>query len=152
MFHLNFKPIFVVSPRRSYSIIVTAPSVSTRSSTHLAAWIDEAEMTPDQLEIKRIASKWNEVRLMDAEQAAGLEPEWKEAHTRYFEKYHKDMDYAQEVITRLQGLIEPPKIQKKSKSQKKRDKWNKIQERTAIRSANAASLARVQAENLAAKN
>ena len=107
-------------------------------------------MTPDQLEIKRIAAKWNEVRLMDAEQAASLEPEWKEAHTRYFEKYHKDMDYAQEVVTRLKDFYEPPKIQKKSKSQKKRDKWLKIQERTAIRAANAKTLLRVQAENLAA--
>jgi hypothetical protein len=97
-------------------------------------------MTGEQAEIKKIAAKWNEVRLMDAEQAAGLEPEWKEAHARYFEKYHRDMDYAQVVVGKLQGLLEPPRLQKKSKSQKKRDRWAVIQEREAIRAANAKKL------------
>ncbi|GKY92723.1 hypothetical protein MPSEU_000242300 [Mayamaea pseudoterrestris] len=120
-------------------------AVPSRSSTRLTGWIPEADMTTDQLEIKKIAAKWSEVRLMDAEQAESLEPEWKEAHTRYYEKFHKDMEYAQEVVGKLQGMIEPPKLTKKSKSQKKRDKWLKIQERESIRATNAAKIAAVAA-------
>lgn len=93
-------------------------------------------MTADQLEIKKISNKWAEVRLLTREEAEStLDAEWIEAYNRYFEKFQDDMtrmqDYAQQVIK----SIEPPKIQKKSQGQKKRDKWAKVQVREAARAA-----------------
>jgi len=114
--------------------------MAASSSTTLAARIPEEEMTADQLEIVRISEKWSKVRLMSSEEAASLEPEWKEAYDRYHEKYHKDMEYMMEVAGKVQKLIEPPKVQKKSKGQKKRDKWAIVQARDAARAAAAAAL------------
>jgi hypothetical protein len=98
--------------------------------------VPEEDMTADQLEIKKIAEKWTLVRVMDADQVAALEPEWQEAHARYFEKYNRDMEYATEVTGKVKNMIEPDKIQKKSKSQKKRDKWAIVSARDAYRKAN----------------
>jgi len=64
-----------------------------------------------------------------------LEPEWKEAHTRYFDKYDEDMEKMQEIATKLQKLIEPPKVERKTKGQRKRDKWATVQAREAARAA-----------------
>lgn len=88
-------------------------------------------MTPEQMEIKKVANKWSEVRLMDADQVESLEPEWKEAYNRFYEKFNRDMEYGEEIAARLRDMIEPPKVQKKSKAQKKRDKWAKVQARQA---------------------
>jgi hypothetical protein len=93
-------------------------------------------MTADQLKIKEISAKWNEVRLMSKEEAAGLDGEWKEAHERFFEKYDTNMESMEEIATKLQKMIEPPKVEKKTKGQRKRDKWAIIQEREAFRAAN----------------
>lgn len=91
-------------------------------------------MTADQLEIKKIAEKWTDIRLLSRDEAkAQLDGEWLEAYNRFYEKYDKDMDYMQEIADKLQTMIEPPKVQKKSKGQKKRDAWAKVQAREAAR-------------------
>jgi hypothetical protein len=41
-----------------------------------------------------------------------------------------------ELMEKIKKSIDPPKVQKKSKSQKKRDKWAKVQARDAYRLAN----------------
>lgn len=93
-------------------------------------------MTADQLEIKRIADKWSEVRLLDRDAAKDdLEPEWQEAYNRFYEKYDKDMEFMTDVAEKLQNMIEPPKVEKKTKGQKKRDAWAKVQAREAARAA-----------------
>jgi hypothetical protein len=114
--------------------------VTNRSPTALLAWIPEEEMTASQLEVKRIADKWSEVRLMSAEDAASLDAEWKEAYDRFHEKYNKDMEYMQEIAGKVQKLIEPPKVEKKSEGQRKRDKWAIVQAREAARAAARAAL------------
>jgi len=94
------------------------------------------DMTADQLEIRKISEKWSEVRLLGRDEVGDLDSEWQEAHQRYFEKYDKDMEFMQDVATKLQKMIEPPKVQKKSKGQKRRDAWAKKQ---ALASARAAA-------------
>jgi len=111
------------------------PTCSVRSTSALSALISEDEMSADQLEIKKIADKWGEVRLMDKDATGSLEPEWQEAYNRFYEKYDKDMEYMTEVTEKLQKMIEPPKVEKKSKGQKKRDAWAKVQAREAARAA-----------------
>lgn len=82
-------------------------------------------MSSDQLEIKKIVDKWNEIRHMDKEEAASLDGEWKEAYDRFHEKYDKDMERMKEIVKAVKKQIEPPKIGKKTKGQKKRDAFAK---------------------------
>lgn len=72
---------------------------------------------------------------MSKEEAAKLEPEWKEAYDRYFDKYESDMERMTEIAEKLQRMIEPPRVEKKTKGQRKRDAWAKVQEREAARAA-----------------
>ena len=102
----------------------------TRSSTALYSTLSE-----EQQEIKKIQEKWNEVKFMDADQAASLEPEWKEAYDRFYEKYDSDMVKMTEIAEKLEKMIEPPKVEKKTKGQRKRDAWAKVQAREAARAA-----------------
>jgi hypothetical protein len=92
-------------------------------------------MTEDQLKIDGIRNKWNEVRKMNREEADSLEPEWKEAHTRYFDKFNENMVEMELIASKLKGMIDLNQIEKKTKGQRKRDKWAKIQERDAFRAA-----------------
>jgi hypothetical protein len=93
-------------------------------------------MSANQLEIKKIQDKWGQIRLMDKSQTASLEPEWKEAYNRFFEKYDSDMQKMTDIATKLEKMIEPPKVEKKTKGQRKRDAWAKVQAREAARAAN----------------
>lgn len=90
-------------------------------------------MSVDQLEIKKIASKWADYRHLSVDEIE--EPDWKEAHTRYFEKYGTDMVKLEDIATRLQKMIEPPRAEKKTKGQRKRDIYAKVQAREAARAA-----------------
>jgi hypothetical protein len=111
-------------------------------------------MSPAQKEIASIQARWNVVRHMSKEEVDAMDDttdgEWKAAYYRYFERYHKDMEKMTEIATKLQAMIEPPRIQKKSKSQRKRDKWNKIVARTNARAKEASDLLTVQQNNAAA--
>ena len=93
--------------------------------------------TSDTKQIEDIQEKWNAVRHMSADEAASLEPEWKEAHDRFYEKYASDMDKMTEIAGKLQKMIEPPRVEKKTKGQRKRDAWAKVQAREAARAAKA---------------
>jgi len=77
---------------------------------------------------------------MTREEAEKLEPEWKASYDRYHEKYEKSMGQMQEIAARLQKTLEPPKVQKKSKGQRKRDKWAIVQARQQARAAALAAL------------
>ena len=103
----------------------------TRRSTALFGMLPESEMTTEQKEIKDIVDKWSEVRMMSKEEAAKLEPEWKEAYDNFHDKYESDMVKMQEIATNLERMIEPPKVDKKTKGQKKRDAVVRKQERIA---------------------
>ena len=91
-------------------------------------------MSSDQLEIKQIQDKWNSIRHMDREQAQKeLDGEWLEAFNNFYEKYDDDMTRMTEIAEKLQRMIEPPKVQKKSKGQKRRDAYAKVVARETAR-------------------
>jgi hypothetical protein len=123
-------------------------------STSLYALLPEEEMSPAQKEIASIQARWNVVRHMSKEEVDAMDDatdgEWKAAYYRYYERYHNDMEKMTEIVTKLQAMIEPPRIQKKSKAQRKRDKWNKIVARTNARAKEASDLLQVQQNNAAA--
>eukprot|EP00527_Entomoneis_sp_CCMP2396_P004283 CAMPEP_0198141096 /NCGR_PEP_ID=MMETSP1443-20131203/4166_1 /TAXON_ID=186043 /ORGANISM="Entomoneis sp., Strain CCMP2396" /LENGTH=133 /DNA_ID=CAMNT_0043803733 /DNA_START=83 /DNA_END=484 /DNA_ORIENTATION=+ len=99
----------------------------------LSAVLAEEDMNEGQKEIAVIKEKWGEVRHMSPEEAAKLEPEWKEAYDRFNEKYDSDMERMTEISEKLQKMIEPPKVDKKTDGQRRRDKWAKVQAREAAR-------------------
>ena len=75
-------------------------------------------------EIKKIQAKWSEVRHLSREEAKEqLDGEWLEAHTRFMDQYDSDMERMEEIVTKLEKQIEPPKVQKKTKGQKRRDAY-----------------------------
>lgn len=81
-------------------------------------------MSSDQLEIKKIQDKWNEIRHLDREEAQKtLEGEWLEAYNNFYEKYDDDMTRMTEIAEKVQKMIEPPKVEKKTKGQKRRDAY-----------------------------
>ncbi|KAL7567606.1 hypothetical protein ACA910_000202 [Epithemia clementina (nom. ined.)] len=110
----------------------------------LFAAVPEEQMTSNQKEIKVIQEKWHTVRFLSSEEAAKLEPEWKEAYDRFNEKYDEDMSKMLEISQKLKKMIEPPRVQKKTEGQRRRDKWAIVQAREAARaSARAAAVKKV---------
>lgn len=112
-----------------------APQRATTTSLAVSN-LSEDLKTSETKEIEGIQEKWNEVRLMTAEEAAKLEPEWKEAYDRFHEKYNSDMDKMLEITGKLQKMIEPPRVEKKSKGQRKRDAYAIKVAREEARAAN----------------
>lgn len=111
---------------------------TTRSGVALQLMIPEADMNADQLEIRKAVETWRTARLLSREEAdSQLEGEWLEAYNRFHEKYDADMELMLEIKEKVGRMIEPPKVEKKSIKQRKRDKWAKIQEREAAIKANA---------------
>lgn len=102
---------------------VTAPVATRSASTALFARIAEEDRTSDHTEVYKISEKWNSIRLLSREEADKLEPEWLEAYNRYHEKYAKDMANMEDIASKILNMIEPPKIQKKTQGQRKRDKF-----------------------------
>ena len=79
-------------------------------------------MTEDQREIKKIQAKWSEIRHLSREEAKEkLDGEWLEAYDRFYEQYDSDMERMEEIVEKLADQIEPPRVQKKTKGQKRRD-------------------------------
>ena len=79
-------------------------------------------MSDAQVEIKGIQSKWSEIRHLSREEAKEqLDGEWLEAHTRFYDQYDSDMERMEEIVTKLEKQIEPPRVEKKTKGQKRRD-------------------------------
>ena len=75
-------------------------------------------------EIKAIQEKWSEIRHLTREEAKEqLDGEWLEAHTRFYDQYDSDMERMEEIIETLEKQIEPPRVQKKTKGQKRRDAY-----------------------------
>lgn len=113
-----------------------APSSIGRVATHLSvSSLSDDLKSQDSKEIEAIQEKWNEVRLTSKEEAEKLEPEWKEAYERFHKKYDEDMEKMLDITNRLQKMIEPPRVAKKTQGQRKRDAFAKVQEREAARAA-----------------
>mmetsp|Transcript_87083 Transcript_87083/g.242447 ORF Transcript_87083/g.242447 Transcript_87083/m.242447 type:complete len:134 (-) Transcript_87083:62-463(-) len=111
-----------------------APVTQSRVCTQLYDGLPSDMMSEDQKKITDIQEKWSEIRMMDRETAQKeLEGEWLEAYNRFFEKYDDDMTRMTEIAQKLKKMIEPPKVEKKTKGQKKRDSYAKVVEREAAR-------------------
>jgi hypothetical protein len=99
-----------------------APATRGPVSTSLSAALPEDQLSESQKEIKAVQNKWTEIRHLTREEAKEqLEGEWLEAHTRFFDQYDSDMERMEEIINKLEKQIEQPRIQKKTKGQKRRD-------------------------------
>jgi hypothetical protein len=120
-----FIDLLIFSSPRSLTGVV--PLSARTSTSKLYAKVPKDQMTSDQKELEAIRAKWSQVRHLTKEEAADLEPEWKAAYDRFYEKYESDMVSMTEIASKLLGMIEPPKIEKKTKGQRKRDKWAKVQ-------------------------
>ena len=108
----------------AFSSLGVAPVAQSRVGTKLNAQLPEDQMSSDQLEIKKIQEKWTEIRHLDREEAQKtLEGEWLEAYNNFYEKYDDDMTRMTEIAEKVQKMIEPPKVEKKTKGQKRRDAY-----------------------------
>ena len=82
------------------------------------------------------AQRWKQIRLLSDEEAqAQLSGEELEAYTRYHSEIKADMEKMYEIAKLIQKDLEPPKIPKKSKAQKNRDRFALQQKREAARAA-----------------
>lgn len=116
-----------------FSITITtgvAPARTARYNTALRPAVPEEDQTPENKEISAISEKWAKVRFLSREEAEEtLEPEWLEAYNRFYKKYDDDMVQMAELAERVAKIIEPPKVEKKTEGQKRRDAWAKKQAR-----------------------
>ena len=81
-------------------------------------------MSAQRKEIWGIQEKWNEIRMLDREEAQKtLDGEWLAAYNRFYEKYDDDMTRMTEIVQKLEKMLSPPQLGKKTKGQKKRDKF-----------------------------
>jgi hypothetical protein len=101
---------------------LTAPVALSRAPTQLNAKLPDDILSDGQKEIREIQKKWDEIRLLSREEAQKtLDGEWLEAYNRFFEKYDDDMTRMTEIAEKVQSFIEPAKMEKKTKGQRKRD-------------------------------
>mmetsp|Transcript_2990 Transcript_2990/g.7163 ORF Transcript_2990/g.7163 Transcript_2990/m.7163 type:complete len:130 (+) Transcript_2990:169-558(+) len=101
-----------------------APVARGPASSALAGALPEDQLSEAQKEIKGIQAKWTEVRHLSREEAEEqLDGEWLEAHTRFYDQYDSDMDRMIEIVTKLEKQIEPNRVEKKTKGQKRRDAY-----------------------------
>jgi hypothetical protein len=84
-------------------------------------------MTDDLLKIEEYRSNWNRIRHLTAEEITDEPIEYQEAHKRFYDRLHADMDHMLQIAVKLEKLIEPKQLKKKSKSQRNRDKWAREQ-------------------------
>jgi hypothetical protein len=109
------------------------PQSATRSTTALQGMIAPEDMTTDQLKIKDIVDKWRVVRFMDrAEAEAELDEEWLTAYNKFHEEYVSHMELMMEIKEKVAVMIEPPRIERKGKKQRKRDLYAKKMAREAM--------------------
>jgi hypothetical protein len=104
----------------------------------LQGFLSDEDATAELKEMYQIAETWGRVRMLSrAEAESTLEPKWLEAYNRFFTKFDDDMTRMQEYAEKVAIQIEPPRVQKKTKGQMKRDAWAKVQARMAARAAAA---------------
>eukprot|EP00804_Cyclotella_cryptica_P010421 CCRYP_018144-RA/>CCRYP_018144-RA protein AED:0.27 eAED:0.27 QI:184/1/1/1/1/1/2/1218/129 len=104
------------------------PTIQTRSLT-------TSTTLHESLSVEERASKiarWGEIRAMTQEEAnAQLSVEELEAYNRYYAEMREGVLKMQELATIMMKNVEPPRIMPKTKGQRKRDKWARVQAREA---------------------
>mmetsp|Transcript_13947 Transcript_13947/g.21184 ORF Transcript_13947/g.21184 Transcript_13947/m.21184 type:complete len:161 (+) Transcript_13947:187-669(+) len=120
----SFAPKAFVTTKSS---IFAPPTTRTTATTRLSLMrIPDDQLEPDQLEEKRIAIRWKEVKMYSREKAEKeLEPEWLEAYNRFYAKIKYDLDKIMLLGEELKKIeqTQKPTVKPKSKKQRKRDKW-----------------------------
>ena len=106
------------------------PAATVRGSTSLSAFVSPEECAP-QIE------RWGEVRAMTAEEAAAnLSGEELETYNGYYAEVREGVLKMQELAKIMMADVDKAKGQTpKTKGQRKRDKWAKVQAREAARAA-----------------
>lgn len=109
--------------------MVTTRKTMRCTSTSLYGLTPEGEMSPDQLRYVEIMNMWNSIRHKSREEieASDLEIEWKEAHARFYDKYDRDMERIEKIREYLTTALVTPGVSRKSKGQRKREQWAKVQ-------------------------
>lgn len=108
-----------------------APVNTMNRKTALSIALPEEDMSEDQLKIKEVQTKWNEIRHMGRDEAQkSLDGEWLEAYNRFYELYDSDMERMTEIVTNLEKSINQAKIPKKTKGQRRRDAYARKLERS----------------------
>ena len=80
--------------------------------------------------------RWGEIRAMSQEEAdAQLSGEELETYHRYYKEMREGVLQMQELAQLMMKNVEPPRIQPKTKGQRKRDKWARVQAREAAKAA-----------------
>jgi len=96
------------------------------------------EMTTTTLENKKIADRWASIRLLSDEEA---EAQLSGEELANFKAYHsvikEDMERMQKIAQMMLKNLEPPQVKPKTKGQRKRDKWARVQKRAAANAAAA---------------
>ena len=113
----------------SYHAIGVPPTIQTRSvsSTTLHESLSVEESAPQ-------IARWGEIRAMTQDEAnANLAGEELEAYNRYYKEMREGVIKMQELAQIMMKNVEPPRIAPKTKGQRKRDKWARVQAREAAR-------------------
>ena len=106
----------------SFLSITSAPASQVQRSTALFGAIPDSDLSAEAKEIRQIQEKWSEIRHYDRATAESkLEGEWLEAYNSFYQQYDDDMKRMEEIVENLKSYIDPPRVQKKTKGQKRRD-------------------------------
>lgn len=118
--------------KRTYLLMCcsTAPVSVSRAPTQLNVRFEEDQMSDNRKQILELQSKWNEIRLLDRDEAPKtLDGVWLEAYNRFYAKYDDDMTRMTEIVEKLEKKLMPVEVEKKTKGQKKRDAYARRLER-----------------------
>ncbi|KAL3777586.1 hypothetical protein ACHAWO_008874 [Cyclotella atomus] len=107
-----------------------APAIQTRSvSTTLHEVLSPEERAPQ-------IQRWGEIRAMTQEEAnSQLQGEELETYNRYYQEVRDGVLKMQELAGIMMKNVDPPRIMPKTKGQRKRDKWARVQAREAAKAA-----------------
>lgn len=134
MFIFNFSIIILCILRRQIllGVLPTVTTASSRLPTSLNELLSQEERT-DKI------NRWGTIRSMTKEQAtSALSPEELETYNNYFAEVREGILKMQELAKLVMIDVEKADgIAPKTKGQRKRDKWARVQKRMAANAAAA---------------
>jgi 5-bromo-4-chloroindolyl phosphate hydrolysis protein len=89
--------------------------------------VQKEEMTEELIKIEEYRTNWNRIRHLTPEEIKDEPQEYQDAHKRFYDRVDSDMVRMMEIATKLEKLLEPSQPPKKTKGQRKRDKWAREQ-------------------------
>merc|ERR1711937_925083 len=127
----------IVSPP-TRSLLTTTTTTSSSSSSLYGLPSDE-ELTPEAIEEKRYMERWGEIKVLSpAEAESTLSGDELEAYKNYHQHVTDDLERMAAIAEMMvESLKKKKEIVPKTKGQRKRDKWAKVQAREAAKAAAA---------------